>query len=97
MPRVIAARDAYRDRGLRVVGIGSGNTGEEFAAYVEEHNLPWPNVYDTDHAIRNATGVRGIPTLVLVDAKGRVVNRFLQHDSLARDLRVFFERRAGSE
>lgn len=74
MPNVMALREKLKDRGFEVVGVSVDKDEEALATYLEENNIPWETLVGegaTDLAEKY--GVRGIPTMMLVDQKGSIV------------------------
>lgn len=73
--------DAHRDRDARVIGLSINGGGEEAKAraFVEEHDLGFPSLIGTarqvDALLRRETGqgLRGTPTFLLYDPRGRIV------------------------
>lgn len=83
MPRLREA--APRHPGIRIAYLNQGETRAEVQAYAEEHALPAEDVL-LDPALQwgQAAGVVGYPTLLLLDADGRVVARAVGELSPAR-------------
>jgi peroxiredoxin len=60
-------------RGVQVVGVcAGGETVDEVAAFIREHGAPYPVAVDEDGAVTSAYRVRSLPTLYVLDGKGRV-------------------------
>jgi peroxiredoxin len=80
MPDLQRARDAYRDRGVEVIGIGIDNAAK-IAAFRDRHRLSLPLLVagvggsDLNRALGNAGGA--LPYTVLIDADGRIRERHL--------------------
>jgi peroxiredoxin len=62
---------AARRIDLNVVAV-TYDSPEESKHFVDEHKLAWP-VVPKAHDLINAVGVKGYPTLMLLDPQGRVV------------------------
>ena len=43
---------------------------EDLKDVVEKNRMTWPQYWDRDHRLRQAFGVKAIPTYVLIDAEG---------------------------
>ena len=70
--------DKYKDQPFVVVGVHSGKFDQEKDAQhirnaILRHNIAHPVAVDSEHDIWNAYGVRGWPTLVLIDPEGYAV------------------------
>jgi peroxiredoxin len=80
MPDLQAIRDAYRSRGVEVVGIGIDNAGK-IVEFRDRHQLTLPLLVagvggsDLNRALGNASGA--LPYTVLIDADGRIRERHL--------------------
>ena len=64
----------FTDRGFDVVAISLDRSEGALAKYLEENAIPWTNLMGKE--ARDAAtkyGIRGIPSLVLVDREGIVV------------------------
>jgi len=64
------------------------DTADEVRAYVEEHSIPWPQVYagpDWDSELFQ--GVGGLPQIVLVDPEGKIVATWLRAEELTDTVR----------
>ena len=64
---------AYRTRGLQIVGIAVNESAETVAAYGRRYSLDYALIVDGDGALFRAAQAGGLPTKVLLDARGRVI------------------------
>ncbi|MEL6186898.1 MAG: redoxin domain-containing protein [Myxococcota bacterium] len=76
-PMVENLAKRYASRGVRVLGINSGESREDAQGFVEELNLTVPVLLDGSNEVSRAYGVTALPTLVVVDGAGRIAGRFL--------------------
>ena len=61
--------------GVKVVGVTQFNTTvPEAQAFIDEHALSFPNIFDEDADIADAYGVQGVPHYVYVDRQGRIAH-----------------------
>ena len=80
MPDLQRARDAYRGRGVEVIGIGIDNAAK-IAEFRERHGLTLPLLVagaggsDLNRALGNSGGA--LPFTVLISADGRIAQRHL--------------------
>jgi peroxiredoxin len=80
MPDLQRVRDAYRDRGVEVIGIGIDNAAK-IAAFRDKHGLTLPLLVagvggsDLNRALGNSGGA--LPFTLLIGADGRIRERHL--------------------
>ena len=77
LPRVKAIYAKYHDQGLEIVGVSNDYSADPLRAYTAKNDMPWVELLDAaaaaDHHWNPTTlgyGVRGIPTMFLIDKKG---------------------------
>ena len=73
-------RAAFESHGFEIVGIAA-DTAEDLKAYLEKNPLPWKNVVD-DGKFKLQFGVKGYPTLFLINSSGQHVASNLELDKL---------------
>lgn len=74
MPNVKALREKLKDKGFEVVGVSVDKDIEALDTYLEENEIPWETLAgDEAGELAEKYGVRGIPTMMLIDQKGNVV------------------------
>lgn len=62
-----------RERGrVLVVGVDESEGRREAAGFVQAHAVTYPVALDPDGAVGAAYGVLGLPTLVVVDPRGKI-------------------------
>lgn len=65
-------------RSLMVIGVNLDNNVKDLNAYLAENPLPWPQIHEEgglDSRPANLLGILTVPTMILVDRQGKVVNR----------------------
>ncbi|MFO1500169.1 MAG: TlpA disulfide reductase family protein [Verrucomicrobiota bacterium] len=72
MPTVIAAYQQFRAKGFDIVGISldKPQAREKVLTFVNEHNMPWPQIYDGKYwkaEVAVKYGVHAIPRPILID------------------------------
>jgi len=73
LPNVIAAYEKHKAQGFEVLGVSLDKDLEALSTFLEQKPLPWPTLAGEDtEALATKYGVRGIPTLMLVDREGKV-------------------------
>ncbi|MCA9084798.1 MAG: redoxin domain-containing protein [Planctomycetaceae bacterium] len=80
IPNMKAQLEKYGDKGFAIVGINLDNTKEEYQRYVDREKLAWVNLMSPnenergwDNPMAVHYGISGIPTAILVDREGKVV------------------------
>lgn len=81
VPNILEMYDAYHEKGFDVLGISLDKTAEKAEEYIEENEIPWASLFPKDedqrgwdHPLVEYYAINGIPTAILVDADGRVVD-----------------------
>jgi len=80
----------YGSAGLTILGVNLDGTAKEMADYLAENRLPWPQIREEgglDSRPANELGILTLPTMILVDQQGRVVNRNVQITELEGELK----------
>ena len=72
MPGLQSLLDDYKSRGLEVLSLNEGESAEQAESFMKRKAYGFHVVLDADSAIGASYGVRGIPTLVVVDKNGIV-------------------------
>ena len=81
-----------QNAGLVVIGVDQGEDVPTINKFVNEFNLTYPMLLDTDLAVTQAYGVVGLPTTFFIDSKGIVKAKqigMLTDDSLQQYLAQF--------
>ncbi|MGQ0679102.1 MAG: TlpA disulfide reductase family protein [Actinomycetota bacterium] len=65
-----AAWKKYADRGVMVLGVNVQDSQADARAFVEEFQLTYPTVRDTDLTLWTKLGVQGLPETFFVDREG---------------------------
>lgn len=92
IPRLAQLDERYRAQGLEVVGVSVDDEGAPVGPYVREHRMRYPVFVDADKQVMELYEVRGLPTTVLVDRRGRLRARWLGSgedvsEEMERDIR----------
>jgi thiol-disulfide isomerase/thioredoxin len=72
-PIVNKLAERYRDRGLVVVGVDTGDSEQKGRAWAAQHMLSFPIVFDANDGTARAYDVNQLPTLVVVSREGKVL------------------------
>ncbi|HIQ22181.1 MAG TPA: redoxin domain-containing protein [Planctomycetes bacterium] len=78
---MVALKELLRKYGnakLSIIGINLDSTPSEVQRFLAEHQFPWPQIYEEgglDSRLANEMGILTVPTMILIDRSGKVVNR----------------------
>lgn len=76
-PALRRVAEAYRERGVRFLGVDYSDADAAGLAFVDEFDLPYPSVSDTDGALEDDYGLIGFPTTFIIDDRGTIRYRFV--------------------
>jgi cytochrome c biogenesis protein CcmG/thiol:disulfide interchange protein DsbE len=90
MPRLVAAHETFGDR-VQFLGIDILDSRTEARAFIREHGMRFPSVFDVDDAIKPTLGGFGQPVTIFFDRDGAFVTSWagpIPEDRLRRNLRA---------
>jgi thiol-disulfide isomerase/thioredoxin len=74
MPKIAKLYDQTREQGLVLLGINDDESIEKPIEYMKQHAYQWLNLFESKPgSIRRNFAVDGIPTLILIDREGKVI------------------------
>lgn len=94
MPNVVAAYEQFAPKGFGIVGISLDKDGKAWEKAIKDLGITWPQMSDLKYwesAGAKAYGVNAIPTTVLIDQQGIIVERDLRGDALIKRLSELFQ------
>ena len=77
-------------RSFAVIGVSVDGSVKELNAYLGENPMPWEQIYEEggqDSRPANALGIITVPTMILVDGEGKVINRNIQVGEIEAELK----------
>jgi thiol-disulfide isomerase/thioredoxin len=80
----------YGKDGFTVISISLDNRKEDLTGYLRKHPLPWSHIYEEggyDSRLASELGVITLPTMLLIDRDGKVVNRGINATELDHELK----------
>jgi thiol-disulfide isomerase/thioredoxin len=80
--------------GFAPIGVNLDADKKALDNYLAENRLPWPQLYEPgslDGRLANELGILTLPTMILVDRKGKVVNRNLNINELEAELKKYLQ------
>ena len=87
MPNVLTQYKRYHDKGFDVVGISLDDEKETVQTFLKEKQIPWLTLNDgAQNEVADYYGIMGIPTVILVDKKGKVVSLNARGPELGKKL-----------
>lgn len=91
VPTVRGLQEKYGDKGFQLVGINCWERkAEDGPAKAALMDMTWPVIFAEDESVE-AYGVQAIPTLILFDPEGVIVERFLGEDGLEEGVAKYFD------
>ncbi len=95
LPSLEALYQALKDKGLMVLGINEWESPDHVFSYMGQLAVEpsFPILFDRDSKVAEAYGIRGLPTTLVVDRRGRVVYRAIGGRNFDHpQVRALFER-----
>jgi thiol-disulfide isomerase/thioredoxin len=80
----------YGKSGFVVLGVNLDSKKQDLADFLKQNPLPWVQIYEPgglDSRLANEMGILTLPTMILIDDKGNVVNRNLHVTQLENELK----------
>jgi thiol-disulfide isomerase/thioredoxin len=80
----------YGKNGFTLVGVNVDNNLADANEYLSKNRLPWAQLWEPgglDSRLANEMGILTLPTMILVDDKGNVINRSVHITELESELR----------
>ena len=72
MPSMRALYDQYKERGLTILAVSIDKHGAQIVKpFLDKHKLNFPVALDKDMKVMDQYGVRGLPSTIIIDARGR--------------------------
>ena len=91
IPRVIAAYNKYRDRGLQVLGVAVSDKPVHTEAAIKEHAIPYPQIINAQKIAAEAYHFSSIPYTILFAPDGTILARGLRGDEIENKLAEIFK------
>ena len=92
LPKILKTYEKHHEKGFEVIGISvdEEKDKEKLVNFTKKRNMPWPQYFDGKGLANNDIyiryGVKGVPTLFLVNKKGMVVNTDAPCDNLEAEV-----------
>ena len=86
-PKLKLLYEQYKEKGLEVIGVSLDTNEEKWKEAVEKDDLPWIHISDLkgfNNEISSTLGIRSIPTTILIDPEGKIVDFNLRGNELEK-------------
>ena len=86
----------YGKRGLAIIGVNLDHSKESMENFLKQNQPHWAHLHENggfDSRLAVQKGIFTVPTMILVDQKGNVVNRNIHVEELAQVLSKQFKKR----
>ena len=91
IPRLIAAYNKYKDKGLTVLGIAVKDKPEASLKAIAELQIPYPQILDSQDGAYDLYGLNGIPHIILFAPDGTILARGLRGEEIDAILEEIFK------
>jgi thiol-disulfide isomerase/thioredoxin len=84
----------YGKDGFTLVGVSLDNDGQDLVTYLKRNRLPWPQLFEPgglDSRYASEMGIILLPTMILIDDKGKVVNRGIDITEVDTEVRKLLD------
>ncbi|MCR4765133.1 MAG: AhpC/TSA family protein [Bacteroidaceae bacterium] len=93
-PFIVEAYNKYKNKNFTVLGVSLDRNRETWLKAVEQQNLTWTQVSDLKYwqsDVVELYAIRWVPTGILLDPDGKILNISLNEDELVKNLASVFE------
>ena len=90
IPRLIAAYNKYKDKGLTVLGVAVKDKPEATLKAIAELQIPYPQILDSQDGAYNLYELNGIPYTILFAPDGTILARGLVGENIEQQLKKIF-------
>ncbi len=87
LPLLKELRNKYKE--FEVVGVNLDNSKEDMIAFLRTNNPGWPQLFEEgglENRFATEMGIQTLPTMILIDKQGRVVDRNIRAQGLESEL-----------
>ncbi len=78
LPQIRAMYEQYHDRGFEIVGVNLDSTIDPVRPYLTRYRVGWPQIFEPGGLASppaQAYGIISLPTMILIDSRGKVLSR----------------------
>jgi thiol-disulfide isomerase/thioredoxin len=94
MPLLEKLRNKYGKGGFEVVGVCLDTNKQDMMKFLQENNPGWPQLFEEgglENRFAVEMGIMNLPTMVLVDKQGKVINRNIPANQLDAELKTLLK------
>jgi len=77
MPSIDVLYKQYREKGMEVLAVNSGELQSAVHAFIYNNYLSFPVALDSDGKVSGTYGIQAIPTTFLIDREGKIIARIV--------------------
>ena len=90
IPNIISAYNKYKENGLEVVGIAAWDKLEDTLNAIDEMQIPYPQILNTQKTATDIYGIKGIPEIILFAPDGTILARGLRGEEIEKKFEELF-------
>ena len=75
MPSMEKLHRQFKDKGLIILSVASGEKTERVNKFIKEYEITFPALIDTDQEVTDTYKVWALPTTYFINAEGKVISR----------------------
>ena len=86
----------YGSSGFSIIGVNLDSDAEAMNEFLKKNRLPWYQVYEPgglESRLANEMGILTLPTKILVDRTGKVVNRNIHVSEIEEEIKKLLKTR----
>lgn len=95
-PSLVKLYEKHHDLGFEIVGISLDHDREKWEEAIEKDGLPWIHVSDLkgwQNNVSSTLGINSIPSAILLDKEGRIIDYDLRGNDLERAVERLFNKK----
>jgi len=77
MPSMEALYNSYREKGLEILAVNCGEDKAGVLAFMNNNNLSFPALLDSDGQVSRSYGIQAIPTSYIINREGNIISRIV--------------------
>ena len=90
IPNIITVYEKYKGKGLIVLGVAVSDRPDATLKAVNEYQIPYPQIINSQKIASDAYGIRGIPEIILFAPNGTILARSLRGENIEKKLSEVF-------
>lgn len=79
----------YKRDGFEIIGVNLDSRKSDLIGFLRTNKYPWPQLFEEgglDSPLANSMGILTLPTMLLIDKQGRVVNRSIHISEVDKEV-----------